>query len=107
MTAPDSVCGVEVHRGTDWDFSHGPCGNKAKGQLADGSPACGVHLRVEADALARRQVRSDFDARKAAVTAALGIEVWGYEITSPLAVTVKLADLERLAARVESPGTPS
>lgn len=43
---PVERCQVMVHSGGIWSKAT-PCGNKAKGTLEDGTPACGIHLRSE------------------------------------------------------------
>jgi len=40
---PVERCQVLIHRG---GTKATPCGNKAKGNLKDGTPACEIHLRI-------------------------------------------------------------
>lgn len=98
MTEP-TMCAVVVDRGDDWHRHEGPCGRKAKGTLADGTPACGVHLAVERRATEKASARLAWSARVDAVNEALGIHVIGWYPGEP--VKVALGDLERLAARLD------
>lgn len=84
-----------VHRGNTWHHRSGSCGKPAKGHLANGDPACDIHLRVETQAAKRTQARAEWDRRKAAVNEALGIRCFGFEIDRPVSVTIE--ELERLA----------
>jgi hypothetical protein len=43
---PVKRCQVTIYGRNVWEKPT-PCGNKAKGNLKDGTPACGIHLRSE------------------------------------------------------------
>lgn len=96
-------CSVKVYRGDVWNGSHEACGKKAKGTLADGTPVCGTHLRVESEAKRRAGEKAEWDARIEAVNRALGIQAFGWEVDRPL--QVRLERLEELAEQLGRGGT--
>lgn len=100
MSATDT-CASIVRRGSEWSSRREPCGKPSKGALADGSPACGVHLRSEREATERRATREAWLERIASVKERLGISVGSWHAHQ--AVTVNLEDLERLADRLVPP----
>lgn len=91
----DETCATTVRSGDVWHSRSAACGRPAKGQLANGDPACGIHLRVEKRQGDRDEARKEFTRRKKAVNEALGIRCFGWDLDKP--VTVDLADLEQLA----------
>ncbi len=95
----DVMCSVSVRRGDDWHPRREPCGRKAKGQLANGEPVCGVHLRQEKQGNERRDREAAWKQRIDTVNERLGIRAFGWEIDR--AVNIGLDDLEALADRLD------
>ncbi len=94
-----ATCQVIVtDRSDKWHHREQSCSRPAKGNLANGTPACGLHLRAEQRRDKTINESADFECRAKALGAALGIVV----IPSGLSwmkesVVVRLADLEKLA----------
>lgn len=96
------TCTVTVDRGDDWHSRLGPCGRKAKGTLADGTPACGIHLNRETAGLKRATARNEWNARVDQAEQALNIRI-SHAISATdvgRSVQVSLSALEDLAARL-------
>ncbi len=89
---------IVADRSGRWHSRELPCRRPAKGNLANGTPACGLHLRAENRRDKTLSEADAFERRVEAINAALGI----VSIASGLSwmresVCVRLADLEKLA----------
>lgn len=102
--APDT-CLTRVYPPGRWHWGTQLfCGRPIKGQLADGTSVCGVHLRVERQKVEKDTAHDRRVARCKAVEARLHVGVSGYHFDHGYSdggpVKIHLAALEGLAARL-------